>query len=49
MDLYWLFKRLLNVSYIHVENSGDYQTERYGDTLLFILKAQTVMRIGKTI
>lgn len=39
MDLYWLFKKLLNVSYIHVENSGDYQTERYGDTLFIYLES----------
>lgn len=39
MDLYWLFKRLLSVSYIHVENSGDYKTERFGNTLYIYLES----------
>lgn len=39
MDLYWLFKKLVSVSYIHVENSGDYAIERYGDTLFIYLES----------
>ena len=38
MDLYRLFKRCLNVSYNHVENSGDYAIERIGNTLYIYLE-----------
>ena len=38
MDLFWLFKKLLSISYTHVENSGDFATERYGNTLFIYLE-----------
>lgn len=39
MDLYWLFNTTLNISYTHVENSGDYATERVGNTLYIFLES----------
>ncbi len=39
MNLYWLFNKLLNVSYTHVENSGDYATERFGNALYIYLES----------
>lgn len=39
MNLYWLFNKLLDVSYTHVENSGDYAFERHGNTLFIFLES----------
>ena len=39
MDLYWLFQKTLNICYTHVENSGDYATMRYGNTLFIFLES----------
>ena len=36
--LYRLFKRCLNIPYVHVENSGDYATEKIGSTLYVYLE-----------
>ncbi|MBR2024616.1 MAG: hypothetical protein IKA02_02265, partial [Clostridia bacterium] len=39
MNLHWLFDKLLNANYTHVENSGDYATERCGNTLFIYLES----------
>lgn len=39
MNLHWLFDKLLNANYVHVENSGDYATERIGSTLYIYLES----------
>ena len=39
MNLHWLFDKLLNANYVHVENSGDYATERFGSTLYIFLES----------
>ena len=39
MDLYTLFERCLNISYNHVQNAGDFATERIGNTLYIYLES----------
>ena len=39
MNLFWLFNKTINMSYIHVENSGDYAVQRYGSTLYIFLES----------
>ena len=44
MKLSYLFKKCVNAHYNHVENSGDYYTERIGNTLYIYLECSN----GKT-
>ncbi len=39
MDLYWLFDKTLSANYIHVENSGDYATEKIENSLYIFLES----------
>jgi len=39
MNLFWLFNKTINMSYIHVESSGDYAVQRYGSTLYIFLES----------